>query len=879
MRFWFSGRQRRQKQLEQELQTHLQMAASDRIDRGESPDSADQATRREFGNVALVLEVSRDQWGWRWLEDLLQDLRYATRIMARSPGFTSLLILTLALGIGANTSIFSLINTFLLKTLPVSNPEQLVFVRAAVAKGRTQRDFPFPAFERLRDTSRSFAGMFAWDDASASVTIDGRANLVSADFVSGSYFDVLGVSAILGATFSADDDQPGRKPVAVISYPYWQKRFARHPTAIGKTIFVGRIPFTIIGVTLPDFSGRNVAGAPADIVLPMWLHPQLALGDHDAFQIMARLKAGSVVTQARAELDLIYKQFLQEEAGARLSAQNEEEIRAQEIVLEPASRGTGLPTDNFALEMRILAGVVAVSLLIASVNVACLLLARAAARQKEIAMRIAIGARRARLVRQLLTESALLAVLGGGLGLLFAKWGAAFLLTVLSAGEAQIHFDWRILAFTTALSLLTAVLFGLAPALAGTRIDLNSILKGAEGRSESGSGHRRLTESFVVLQVALSLTLLIGAGLLARSLQFLYAVDAGFERRNVLQLWALPALNGYDHTSEMKLYQAMLVKLNAIPGVRSASLSRLRMIYGRWNRNVWLPRSQPEANREVYCDPVGPRFFETMGIPRLLGREFSGADTATSPKVAIISETMAREFFPDQNPLGRRFRFDREESDSGAEIVGVVKDIRHHLDKTESRAAVFIPYTQAPTNMYGQMNFVLRTSANPASIIPTVRATVQSIDKNLPLVGIATQEVEIDEYFGSHRSLTTLLGIFAGLALLLASIGLFGTMSYAVARRTKELGIRLALGAQRVELMQMVLRETCYLVAVGIVIGVPLAITASQLLSSMLFSIKGNDPMSIGGAIAFMVLIALLAGYLPARRATRVDPMAALRCE
>jgi predicted permease len=432
-----------------------------------------------------------------------------------------------------------------------------------------------------------------------------------------------------------------------------------------------------------------------------------------------------------------------------------------------------------------------------------------------------------------------------------------------------------------AVSALTGVLFGLAPALTGTRIELNAVLQGSAFHRERWLSPRALYKPLVISQIALSLSLVISAGLLFRSLQFLYSVDTGFERNKVLQAWVLPALNGYDHASEMSLYPQLLEKLNAIPGVQSASLSRLRMIFGRWNRDVWVPEPADAGKgpRQVYCDPAGPQFFATMGIPLLLGREFSFADTATSPKVAIISESMARGFFAGKDPIGERFRFDHADVGPDITIVGVVKDIKHRPQEEKSGAAAFIPYTQAPLDMYGQMNLVVRTALDPSTMIPAIRAAVQSVDKNIPLGDIITQEAEIDEDLGGQRSITTLLSIFAGLALLLAAIGLYGTMSYAVGRRTKELGIRIALGAQRAELLHMVLHETLSLVLIGVAFGVPLAITASRLLASMLFTVKGSDPLTIAVAILIMAGIALLAGIVPARRAMRVDPVVALRYE
>jgi predicted permease len=885
MKFAFWRRRARREQLEEEIRSHLEMAARERVDRGESRGQAESAARWEFGNVALVERVTQDQWGWSWVQDFLHDLRYAARLLRKNPGFTTVAVLTLALGIGANTAIFSLVDTFLLRTLPVRDPQQLVFVRASKPEGGVRHDFSYSTFEALRDHNSSLSGMFAWDNSRVSAVRGGQAEAIDGDFVSGNYWDVLGVTPFLGRTFTADDDQPGKDPVAVISYDFWQRRFAGDPAAIGKTLYVGRLPFAVVGVTSPRFFGRNVAGRSADVVLPMAFHPQLGLNDHDTFEIMARLKPGVTAEQARADLDVSYQQPLDREAGSLVSPQMLRDIRAQRIVLAPGFRGESQPTDNFETEMRILAGAVGIALLIACVNVASLLLARASARQKEIAVRLALGAGRARLIRQLLTESVLLASLGGALGLLFANWGGSLLLAVLSGSDSAIPFqfgpDPRVLAFAAGVSLLAGILFGLAPALACTRVDLNPVLKGADGRSASRASHGTLTKSLVISQVALSLSLLIGAGLLLRTLHQFYAVDPGFERQRVVQAWVLPALDGYDHPAEMRLYRELLEKFNATLGVQSASVSRLRMVFGSWYRDVRVRGTGRDAaqTRQVYCDPVGPRFFETMGIPLLLGREFSAADTETSHKVAIVSESMARKFFPNENPLGQHFGFDVAQSSSDVEIVGIVKDIKHHLEDQRLPEAAWIPYTQATTEMYGQMNFLVRTTSDPASIIPALQEQARSVDKNVPLAAIETQETEIDEYLGDQRSMAALLSFFAALALALATIGLYGTMSYVVGRRTKELGIRFALGAQRGDVLRMVLRETMSLAAMGVAIGVPLALAATRLLSSMLFGVKTTDAATISTAILVMCTTALLAGYLPARRAIRVDPIVALRYE
>jgi predicted permease len=861
------------RQFAREIECHLQMDIENNIRSGMTPAEARRAALIESGGLEAAKEAYRDRRGLPFLENLFGDLRYALRTVRKSPGFTLTVWLTLALGIGANTAIFSLVDAFLLRPLPVKDPQELVVVR---------RSFPYETLVQFRDRSGSFAGMFGYDETHLSVTINGQPEYVDADFVSGNYFDVLGVGAIAGRTLHAEDDQPGRQPVAVISDLYWDRRFGREPSAIGKTIYLAGKSCIIIGVTPPGFFGRNVAGKSADIVLPMFLQRGLALKDHDSVSIMARLKPGVSREQARAELDVIYRQVLTADAGTAISARIQ---RVPRMELNPGLRGTSSSNGGFATELRILAAVAGIALLIACVNVANLLLARAARRHKEIAVRLSIGAGRGRLIRQLLTESAVLAMGGGALGLLLAKVGLGLLLAVLSDGQDAIPFDLsvdlRVLGFTGAISLLTGILFGLAPALAAARLDLAPILKGSERGAETRPLHLGTTNLLVVVQVALSLVLLIGSGMMIRSLRALHDVDFGFEREKVVAAWVIPALAGYDHAREMSLYRELPERVNTIPGVRSTSLLRVRMFRGGSYRDVWAqsPEMFPDDARKVRLDPVGPRFFETMGIELLLGREFSPADSETAPKVAVISEAMARKFFPNQNPIGLHLGFAGPQSSGEIQIVGVSRDVRHRVPEDRPGESVYIPYTQAPATHLGQMNLIVRTMANPGTVIAAMRRELQSIDRNLPLVGVQTQAQEIEDAFGRQRSLATLLSIFGALALILTSIGLYGTMSNAVGRRTRELGIRMALGAEKQDVLWMVLRQALWLVLIGVAIGIPAAAAATQLIGSMLFAVKAGDPFTMAAAILGMVATALVAAFLPARRATRVDPTVALRYE
>jgi len=635
------------------------------------------------------------------------------------------------------------------------------------------------------------------------------------------------------------------------------------PAAVGQTIYVGKLPVTVIGVTPPGFLGRQVAGTPPELVLPMFLHEQLALRDHNTFEVMARLKPGVGLEQARAELDMIYQQVLRQEAGAQLSAQAEQELRARRIQLSSGLRGELEFGPNDRLRVRIVLAIVGLVLLIACVNVANLLLARASGRQKEIAVRLSLGASRGRLVRQLLTESVFLALLAGALGLLLAHWLVDIFLKILpfEGGDATVfNVDLRILAFTGIVSLLVGVLFGLVPALMATRVDLNQMLKGAEGRTASRRSRQRLAKSLVIAQVALSLALLLGAGLLIRSLRQVYAVDIGFDRDKVLYMWVYPTLIGYDYEREMRLYSALLERFRAQPGVASASVSR-----GELRGGFYI---------------IGPRFFETIGLGLLQGREFSETDTSATPKVVIINDVMAEKYFPNVSPVGQplpeelrqQWRLGRD-----AQVVGVVRGFKRNLRQEQPSDSLFLPYTQAPPERLGQIVFYVRATGDPVSLIPALRQQARAVEPDLALLNPQTITAGLEQSVSDERALATLLSFFSALALALAAIGLYGTMSYAVSRRTKELGIRMALGARSRNVLWLVLREALLQVAIGVVIGVPLALAGARLIANLLFGVGATDPMTISISALVMLAVALLAGYIPARRATKVDPLVALR--
>jgi predicted permease len=867
----FLRKRRVEEELDEELLYHLTKDIERNVARGMPAEEARRSALRGFGGVQQIKERSRDARGLRLIDDLWRDLKYAVRIVGRTKGLTLTIVIILALGIGANTAIFSLVDFFLISALPVKDPGQLVLVDRALPDGTTEDDFTYTSFERLRDLNSSLAGIFALDSTRVSVTVDGQPELIWGDFVSGNYFEVVGTSAAVGRTFTQEDDSPGKPPVAVISDAYWERRFGRWPGVVGKTIDVGRIPCTIIGITAPGFAGLYPGTSSGDIDLPMFLQPQLALKDHDTFDIVARRKPGVQQEQARADLDAIYQQVLTQPANtsqvnSSSSSSSSGNPRAERIVLRPGLRGLFNSDGRLAGELHALLVVVAIVFLIALVNVTSLLLARASGRRREIAVRLAIGANRRRLIRQLLAESVLLAIWGGMLGLLFAYWGLGALMPVLAYGRDPISFrlapNLGVLAFTGTVSIAGAVLFGLAPALAATRIELTPGLK--DEFSQAGSRQQWLARSLVVSQIGLSLTLLIVAGLMIRSLIQLIRVEPGFERERVVALGVYPSLIGYGYSKELGLYREVIDKLAALPGVRSATFTRLSL-----------------GNR---AGPVGPRFFETTGIKLLRGRDFTDADMQAGPKIAIVSQSLARKLFRGEDPLGRRLPtqdldFDELRTDGEIRVVGVASDVKHRLRNQPSDRDVYIPYTQAPPRMLGQGQFLVRASTNPAAVMPAIRQVIKSVEKDLPLDNVETISEEMYDSLGQERSMATLLAFFAALAMMLASTGLYAAISHSVASRTKEIGIRMALGAGRPGVLWMVLGETLKLFGAGIVIGVVAAMGAARVISALLFGVSAADPVSILAGLLAMFATAAVAGYIPARRASKIDPTVALRYE
>lgn len=874
IRSWWRAvahRLRTEREMDAELRFHIAAFAEDLERTGLSREEALRRAGIEFGGIERAKEECRDVRGINFVETLLGDLRFAFRMLRKSPGFTTVGVLTLALGIGANTAIFSLTDQAVLRWLPIKIPEQLFELHP---------DFLIPEYQELAAHTQSFSEMFASDKGPMIAGIDGMPENIWGRFVSGSYYSVTGIHAILGRVITLQDDRPASSLVCVLSQNYWKTRFGNSAQVLGKTITLKRIPFVIVGVA-PEFD----AGTAADVIVPMATHVQLAMKDNDTVRMIGRLKPEVSEKQASVELTLVYRQILAEAAGSKLTPADQQRIQEKIVQLIPAGHG-GL--HRFSMELRIATAVVGIILLIACINVGNLLLARGTTRQREIAVRLAIGAGRWRIIRQLLTESMLLAVLGGCFGLLLAWCGGQLLSALISEVATSVTPDVRVLGFTGAVSLLTGIGFGLLPAMRATRTNLTGSLKASgsgTGSSLFGRAGSRLglLQGLVISQIGLCLTLLIGAGLLLQSLAKLSKADVGFEREKVLLMWVLPTMVGYDSSQENSLYWQLLSRLNALPGVQSASLSRLQLFSGYWGRSVSVPAhaSGTAEDVRVSSNTIAPKFFQTMGIPLLSGRDFTAADTAAAPKVAIISEGMAQHYFQGENPVGRHFRFTGEDG-TDVEIVGVVKDIltefREEQNHRSPRAA-YIPFTQAPSNMTGQAVVEVRAAENRGVVVAAMHALARRLDKDLPVGAVTTQNEIVDQSLGRPRALTQLTALLGLLALLLASIGLYGTMSHAVVQRTKEIGIRMALGAERQNVLRMVLREGLLLTLGGISGGLVLGAAVTRLISSQLYGLSPTDPVTFVTVSLLLTGVALLASYIPARRAMRVDPMVALRYE
>jgi len=847
---------------------------------------------------------------------MLKDLRHAVRMLLQAKGWTTVVVLSLALGIGANTALFSAINGLLLTTVPVRDPDNLVrfryvgrndMVTSSSSYGYTAPDpndvpvrssFSYPMYQQFLADNGTMSDLFAFaPNGRANVVVDGQAEVASIYLTTGNYYQALGVRARLGRTLVPDDDRADAPPAAVISSKYWNSRFGSDPAAVGRTITVSNVAVTIVGVLEPGFAGvQQMASEPSDVWLPLALDTQLntspGSGPPRLMQptywwllVMGRLKPGATAAQvegnlggpfqqtARAGLDS-YLKGLKDEERATASNQNRKDV--PRLRVESGRRGYYDVHTNEWRSIAILTGVVAMVLLIVCANVANLLLSRATSRQKELSVRLSLGATRGRLVRQLLTESLLLAGIGGALGILVGYWGRQLL---PGAAGRMTGLDWRILLFVLIVSCVTGVVFGIAPALRGTGMNVSSALK-ETGRSVVG-GRSALGKSLLIVQVAISLVLLVGAGLFLRTLQNLRHVDVGFNPQNLLLFRVSPQMSRYDEKRSAVLYQSMMERLAAVPGVHGVAMSQPALLTGSVNSTSIFIQGRTysgnvrDLNNSINRLVVSPNFFEVMQIPLLTGRGFNDRDSTTAPKVVVINEAAVRRYFPDEPPIGRRFGSSLETTGQ-LEVVGVVRDAKYDSVRDAAPPTMYVPYTQT---RFGNAVFEVRAAGSTAAVTGSVREAVRQIDPNLPIMDVSTQIEQIEIRFSQEKLFARAYALFGGIALLLAAIGLFGLMSYNVSRRTNEIGIRMALGAQRGDVLQLVMRESMILVVIGIVIGLAAAFGAVRYVETSLFGLPPRDLTSIALAVGVMTIVSAVAGYLPARRASRVDPMVALHYE
>lgn len=871
--------QRQERELAQELESHLQMHIEDNLRAGMTPEEARRQALVKLGGMEPTKEKYRSQRSLPLIETLVKDLRYGLRRLTRSPGFTAIALLSLALGIGANTAIFSLVNTAMLRPLPVEKPEQLISLTNA-SENRRFPTFSYPNYRDFRDRSRDvLEGLIAYRFAPLSLSHDGVNERMWAYVVSGNYFAVLGVQPALGRMISTDDDRlPGAHPVTVLSYQCWQQRFGGEPGIIGKTLIANGRSFTVIGVAPQGFFGTEIIAAP-ELWFPMAMQAQIDVGNDwleerevENLFVMGRLKQGTSIGQAQTALSAIALQLEREYPDIN---------EGKRVMISTPGLMGGLMRGAVFGFTGLLMVVVAFVLLLACTNLANLLLARATERRKEIAVRLALGASRMRIVWQLMAESMLLSIGSGVLGLLLAYWLVSLAVAFKPPMDVplliDLHIDYRVLIFTILISLATGVLFGLLPALQATRVDLLPALK-----DEPASGDPRrswLKSSLIVLQVALSLVLLVGGGLMLRALQRAQAIDLGFNPQNAVEVSFDLRLQGYDRARGREFQNRLLERLRALPGVRAAGITDMAPVDLHFGRDaVFVEGQQTERAMNApraMTSRISPGYFQAMSTRLVRGRDFTEQDDEKAPPVAIINETFARRFWPGQDPLGKRFRQGGQESPM-MEVVGVVQDGKYAGLNETPQPYVCRPISQAYS---GTTSVIVRTDSDPQKMLALIRKEVQQLDTNMPLSSAKTLAERLALPLLPARIAASLFASFGMLALALAAIGIYGIMSYSVSRRTHEIGVRVALGAQASDVLKLILGQGMTPVLIGVVIGLSSALLLARLMKSLLFGMSAADPLTYTGVAALLTCVALLACYIPARRATKIDPMQALRNE
>jgi predicted permease len=891
------------RELDEELGAYLEMEAAEKMKQGMSRKDAVRAVRLERGGLELAKEIVRSG-GWEFfLETCSRDLRFASRTLRKSPGFTVVVVLTLALGIGANTAIFSLINAVLLRSLPVREPQRLVvFQWSALHSPNTKGEyrymscpptsiggehgcsFSYPMFQQFQSLQDVFSSVTALGgDVGLNLRGNGPATFVHGELVSGTFFDTLGVGVALGRTFIPADDAPGAPLVAVLSYGFWQTAFSGDPAAIGKTIWLNNVPVSIVGVAAQQFPGLDPARA-RQIWLPLSQSAQIGKdlygsmsGDRPSLEAgdevwwvyaVARLKQGITLEQAQAAAGALFHNDVLDKTKELFNAED-----GPQLALMPAPQGISGLRERFSTPLAILMTAVGIVLLISCANVAGLMLARSASRQRELAVRLALGAGRARIARQLLTESVFLSAAGGSAGILLTYWSVQSLVAFMSRGglwpsHLAVHLDLRVLAFAATASVLTGILFGLAPTFRGIHLDLTPALKESTRSFAGSASHGRwlnLGGGLVIAQVALAILALSGAGLLVRTLKNLKSIDPGFDTRNILLFNMDTVLNGYTKQQTHAFYSQLLERLEAIPGVLSATCS-----FDSWTTSFEIEGETQHTQHQTLGLNAGPKFFETMGIPLIAGRVFAPQDFSLPPdskwKPVIINKAFARSFFKDQNPLGRRINGSRE-------IVGVVGDTRFRTLRSEIAPTLFVP------GVGTEATFEVRTAVDPRTVIPALRSIVGRLDNNVPILSIKTESEQIEASLFQERLIARLSSFFGALSLLLACVGLYGLLSYEVTRRTREIGVRMALGARPPDILRFIVGQGIALSAAGAMLGILGALGVTRYLGSLLYGVRPFDPLTFFAVALLLGLVALAACYFPARRATRVDPMIALRYE
>jgi putative ABC transport system permease protein len=883
-----------ERDMDEELRSHIQHRAADLERSGILRTEAERRARIEFGGYEHFKEECRESLGVHLLETLIQDLRFSLRVLRKSPAFTAIAVLTLALGIGANTAIFSLIDTVVLRFLPVQRPQELIEVLRLNPRDKTPTSgFTYALWEQFRDQQDIFSGVFAWDTEHFDLARGGAVHYATGLFTSGSYFPTLGIRPALGRLFTPADDQRGCASRAVLSYGFWQENYGGAPNALGSTISLNNHPFEIIGVSAPGFHGMEV-GSRFDVAVPICARDvfdgkEKRLDTRDSWwlRMAGRLKPGIRADQVDARLKVLSPGIWGGAVPLTWEPEWQENFRKRLLISSPAATGVSELREQFQRPLTILMAVVGLVLLIASANLASLMLARATSRTKEMAVRKALGASRVRLVRQLLVESLLLAFAGAAVGILFARWGAALLVRFISTGDNAVFLDLtpdvRVLGFTAAIAVLTAVLFGVLPALRSSKVPVTAAMKGRQ--ADGDSLRLRSGRWIVAAQVACSLVLLVISGLFLRTLKKLTVLDIGFDRSNVLLLNANLRPANIPNGEHQAILADIESRLRQIPGVLSVAQSSRVPISNSESAGPLLvdrPNAPKGPDAVVWMNHISPGYFETMREPLLAGRNFDSTDTATSTPVAIVNEAFARKFLPGMNVVGTVVQ--RVEGRAGVpntaiHIVGLVRDAKYESVRESTFAQAFFPVAQIPASEdFDAQYFALRTAAHSSAVTSLVQSAVAQVNKNISLE-FSSLAQQVDDSLVQERLLATLSTFFGGLALMLAMIGLYGAVSYGVTQRRSEFGIRIALGAAPGSILRLVMRNVVVMLLAGAVGGVVISLLAVRLVQKFLFGLTPDDPLTFVSAVVLLTAVAVIAAYLPARRAMGVDPMVALRYE